>query len=311
MRVLATLASGDYFYGVAALVNSVVANGTYVDKVVVGYRGALPGWLPPLSPSRNGLGFTLAGGLAVEFVEVAGDRHMTHEKPAWFRLLTEVLEPDAEEFFYMDSDIVVVDRMDFFGRWVRQGVAFCEDVNHYMSDTNPIRLQWISLLAENGRQVNRRLNSYVNGGFLGWTRHTAQFIADWEECFRISLPHAGDTAKFTEHTRLDMIMFADQDSMNIAAMTTDCPVSIIGPSGMSFTYGVRLMAHALGPKPWSRKFIADFFHGLPPRYIDLKFWEYLTAGPLVPFSRGKAARKVRRVKFLRFMSRFYRRSNTL
>ena len=48
MKVLTTLAERDYFLGLAALLNSVAAYGSHVDKVIVGYREALPDWLPPL-----------------------------------------------------------------------------------------------------------------------------------------------------------------------------------------------------------------------------------------------------------------------
>src|SRR5690606_10998715 len=166
MIVFTTLAENDYFYGVAALLNSMVKNGTYGDKIIIGYRGQLPKWLPVLSTSKNGQSFTLNSSLEVELVEVRGDLHMVHEKPEWFRYLTEELEPDADEYFFFDSDIIVINRMGFFGEWVKQGVALCEDVNYDMSVDHPIRKQWENILSQQGFSTENQLSRYYNSGFL-------------------------------------------------------------------------------------------------------------------------------------------------
>src|SRR5690554_5155167 len=136
MKILTTLAENDYFLGLSALINSVVLHGTYVDKVVVGYREDLPTWLPTLKESENGKSCILNSGLEIDFVKLDYTLHMVHEKPKWFMYLTEHLEPNGNEFLFFDSDIIIINRMSFFGEWIKEGVALCEDVNYDMSSNH-------------------------------------------------------------------------------------------------------------------------------------------------------------------------------
>ncbi|TRW24628.1 hypothetical protein FMM05_08935 [Flavobacterium zepuense] len=307
MIVFTTLAEKDYFYGVAALVNSMVQNGTYGNKIVVGYRGALPNWLPQLSASKNGKSFTLKNGFEIDFVEVQGNLHMVHEKPKWFKHLTDVLEPGADEYIFFDSDIVVINRMSFFGEWVRQGVALCEDVNNDMGITHPIRLQWKKILKDKGYTITNDLDRYINSGFLGWTKDTKQFVTEWDDCFMILKEIAGDLTKFRVNDRTSVVLSANQDAFNLAAMVTQCQISIIGPEAMGFQYGLPLMVHPLGPKPWSRKFLSDFFNGNPPRASDVAFWEVVNSGEIKPYGDAYVSFKLKTIKFYRLLARFYRR----
>ncbi|RZM22618.1 MAG: hypothetical protein EOO88_28860 [Pedobacter sp.] len=305
MVVFTTLAENDYFLGVAALVNSMIKHGTYGNKMVIGYRGDLPKWLPALSPSKNGRSLTLKNNFEIEFVELIGSLHMVHEKPKWFRHLTEVLEPEADEYFFFDSDIIVINRMNFFGEWVKHGVALCEDVNYDMGLTHPIRKSWLALCEQNNKPVVNYLSRYVNSGFLGWTRETAQVVVDWDECFQIMSKLSGDMKQFRVNDRTSVVLSANQDSLNMAAMTTQCPISIIGPAAMGFHFGLKLMVHPLGPKPWKRKFGKEFLGGKQPRAADVLFWESLKGGELRPFSDSYVRRRIAGVKFFKFMSRFY------
>jgi hypothetical protein len=309
MVVFTTLAENDYFLGVAALVNSMIKHGTYGNKIVVGYRGDLPDWLPALSPSKNGQSFFLKGNFEVELVMVVGDLHMVHEKPKWFRYLTEVLEPEADEYFFFDSDIIIINRMSFYGEWVKEGVALCEDVNYDMGLTHPIRKQWLRLCAQNNKAVTNQLSRYFNSGFLGWSRETAAFVVEWDECCQIMAKLAGDMTKFRVSDRTKTVLSANQDSLNMAAMTTVCPISVIGPAAMGFHYGIKLMQHPLGPKPWKKKFGKEFFMGHPPRAADVSFWEALLGGELKPFSEGKVKDRIRMVKLYKFLSKFYGNNN--
>ncbi len=307
MKILTTLAENDYFLGLAALVNSVVANGTYVDKVVVGYRGDLPSWLLPRKESKNGKSFTLKSGLELELIKLDYSLHLVHEKPKWFKYLTYTLEPNAEEFFFFDSDIIIINRMSFFGEWVKEGVALCEDVNYDMSSDHPIRKQWERLALEEGLLNNKLLNRYFNSGFLGWTRENAEFVNDWDRCFSILAKKSGDMKKFRVKDRSHTVLSANQDSLNLAAMITHLPISTIGPEAMGFHYGLSLMAHPLGPKPWNRKFGSDFFKGSPPRYADILFWENINGTELQPVSNAYAKRMLSFCKGLRGLARIYTR----
>ena len=305
MIVITTLAEKSYFYGVSALINSIVKNGTYADKIIVGYRGDLPKWLPKLESNNRGKFWLSETRLLIEFIELEGDLHMVHEKPKWFHFLTYNLEPDADEYFFFDSDIIVINRMSFFGEWVKQGVAICEDVNYDMGVSHPIRKQWVNLSEENGRPIVNNLDRYYNSGFLGWTRKTKQFINDWNECSKIMNKISGDLKKFRVHDRTHVVLSSNQDSLNLAAMTTKCELSIIGPEAMGFRYGFNLMLHPLGKKPWELNFTQMYLKGIKPRDGDLGFWKHVNLGFLKPYSNSLVFLKLFWIGLYRFLFRFY------
>lgn len=305
MVVFTTLAEKKYFYGVSALINSMIKNGRYADKIIVGYRGSLPKWLPKLNENERGKSLTLTNELIIEFIELQGDLHMVHEKPKWFYHVTYDLEPYAEEYFFFDSDIIIINRMSFFGEWVKQGVAICEDVNYDMSPSHPIRKQWIKLLEKNGKITTNTFDRYFNSGFLGWSKQTKSFINDWYECSKIMNEVSGDLTQFRVNDRTNMVLSSNQDSLNMAAMVTKTEISIIGPEAMGFHYGLRLMLHPLGKKPWNINFTYNYFKGKKPRDGDLGFWEHVNMGPLKPYSKFYANWKIYWIKLYRFLFRFY------
>jgi hypothetical protein len=87
-------------------------------------------------------------------------------------------------------------------------------------------------------------------------------------------------------------------------MITNCPISIIGPEAMGFHYGLPLMQHPLGPKPWSRKFLKEVFTGWQPRTSDLSFWKNVN-GEIKPYSDSYVKRKIFVINLCRFIGRFY------
>ncbi|PHK98255.1 hypothetical protein CGL56_11160 [Neolewinella marina] len=303
---MTTLAERDYFLGLAALLNSMAHHGTYVDKVIVGYREALPDWLPPLAASRNGQSFTTSGGVEVELVELNGSLHMVHEKPKWFLHVTEVLAPEATEYFFFDSDIVINTRMNFFGEWVREGVAICGDVNFVFNRRHPIRQKWARIAEEGGRRITNQLDDYYNSGFLGWTQETKSFIQDWNDAFALLAPHSGNMNEFRVFDRTAVVLSTNQDSLNLAMMITEQPLSLMGPEAMGFIYGLRLMHHPIGPKPWTRKFTREFFNGKPPRDSDLIFWQNVNGSELRPVPDSQVRKMQRLCKALRFGGRYYK-----
>lgn len=303
--VFTTLAENHYFYGVSALINSIKRHGTYGHKIIIGYRENLPSWLPKLKDTTHGKGFVLNNNFEIELVEIKGSLHMVHEKPKWFKYLTEVLEPTADEYFFFDSDITVVNRMNFFGEWVKEGVALCEDVNYYMHTSHPIRKKWAQIAVKNNHAVTNCLNSYVNSGFLGWSKETAGFVNEWERCFELLSLESGDMKKFRVNNRTKTVMSANQDSLNVAAMITKFPISIIGPEAMGFHNGMNLMVHPIGAKPWKRNYTMTFIKGKPPRYADLIFWKHVNGEEFKPFSSFYVEWKIFLVKFYRFLGRFY------
>jgi hypothetical protein len=290
----------------AALLNSVVKHGTYVDRVIVGYRGPLPNWLPALNDTAKGKICTLNSGLTVEFIELKSDLHMVHEKPQWLKLVNEVFAPGADEYFFFDSDIIVLNRMPFFGEWVKQGVGLCEDINYDMSANHPVRKQWATYANENGLQVNKNLDRYYNSGFLAWSTSNSKFIDEWFKCFNILAEKVGDVKTYRLFKdRTYTVLSANQDALNLAAMITNQPLSTIGPGAMGFHYGTRIMAHPVLEKPWDKNFLIDFFLGKPPRTGDLHFWQNVNGSQLKPVSAFKANYKIALCKMLKFFGRFY------
>ena len=287
-----------------------VTRGKYIDKIVVGYREDLPAWLPKLNPSKNGVSCTLNSGIELELIEMRGDLHMVHEKPKWFRYFTDVLEPNADEYYFFDSDIVIVNRMSFFGEWVNQGVAICEDVNYSMSRNHPIRKQWEKFAALDGLEVKSQVDWYYNSGFLGWKKETKSFLTEWERCFEILAKHSGDMKQFRIHDRTHPVLSANQDSLNLAAMTTQIPISTIGPEAMGFKNGMHLMSHPIGKKPWDKKYISDFFKGYPPRTSDLHYWRNVNGSEFKPQNVLLVSYKRIICRLLKGLSRFYQRNGS-
>jgi hypothetical protein len=130
-------------------------------------------------------------------------------------------------------------------------------------------------------------------------------VVEWDECCQILSRISGDMTKFRVNDRTKTVLSANQDSLNVAAMVTDCPISVIGPEAMGFHYGLPLMLHPLGPKPWKRKFGKDFFLGIPVREADVVFWKAVNYGELKPFSDGHVKSRLSVIKFFKFLGRFY------
>ncbi len=312
MKIATSLAEKNYFYGLSALINSMIKNGTYFDKFVVGYRGQLPSWLPRLTESKNGRSFKTTKEFEVEFVEITGDFNMVHEKPNWLYHLSTILEPSADEYCFFDSDLIILNRMSFFGEWIQKGVALCEDVNNYMADNHPIRLEWKRMASERGMEIKNKTNRYYNSGFIGWNKTNAAFIKDWGNCFEMLAEIAGNLKRARNYDRSYPVLTANQDSLNVAYMITSCNLSTIGPDAMGFNKGLKLMDHPIGKntdKPWSRNYFIEFLKGRPPRTVDLSFWYFANSQDLMPYSPLLVRYKILICKLLRGLSRFYGRVN--
>ena len=312
MKIATSLVEKSYFYGLSALVNSMVKFGTYFDKIVVGYRGKLPAWLPALSPSKNGCSFKTSKGFEVEFVEIDGGYNMVHEKPNWLNHLVNDLEPGAEEYCFFDSDLIILNRMSFFGEWIKKGVALCEDINGDMADNHPIRLEWKRLATAQGLEIRNTTSRYYNSGFIGWRNGDSEFVREWLKCFNILKEIAGNLKAARPQDRTFTVLTANQDSLNVTYMITNCSLSTIGKDAMGFDYGMKLMAHPIGKrKPWRRKYIREFLAGYPPEAVDLHYWKAAISADLKPYSRFHVQYKITICKALKALSRFYARQKGL
>ena len=312
MRVLTTLAERDYFYGLSALINSAVHFGPYVDKVVVGYRGPLPSWLPTLK-HRDGVAyFKMTENLEVSLHEMTDEvTHMVHQKPRWCLKVMDELAPDATTILFMDSDIVVNNSMPFYDNWSEQGVGVCGDVNFHFSAFHPIRQKWSALAESAGRPTKNTIEGYYNSGFLLLRREYRSFLVDWNQAIDIFAPYSGDTSKFRVNNRLSTVLSANQDGLNLALMITDCPIALLGPDAMGFEGGIQLMYHILGQgKSWRKNYLLSSFDGRPPALADQAFWEFANGQKLQPYSSSTTKSKLLLIKVLRFFGRFYRGKQT-
>ncbi|HEY0175323.1 MAG TPA: hypothetical protein VGC08_03030, partial [Pedobacter sp.] len=119
--------------------------------------------------------------------------------------------------------------------------------------------------------------------------------------------HSGDMKKMRVYDRTYPVFSTNQDSLNLAAMITNVPLSSIGPEAMGFRYGLPLMLHPMGVKPWKMKYFISFLQGIPPRTSDLPFWKNVNSPELKPYHDAVVYYKSILIKVLRLLGRFYRK----
>src|SRR5690242_14646692 len=142
MGTICTLFEGTYHYGLGALVNSLYAQG-FRGTIYAGYRGDPPPWAAH-SVRGNGVGtiFDIDPECSIHFIPLETEVHLNNYKPHFLLQLMHDYCTDESSFFYFDPDIVVRANWTFFEQWVSHGLAFCEDINHYLPPQHPIRLSW-------------------------------------------------------------------------------------------------------------------------------------------------------------------------
>ena len=111
------------------LINSLSAVG-FTGTVVCGHRGSIPPWADAAKRLEK---------IEVRFVALTTPAHLTNYKPEFLLKVWNELQPDAEQLFYFDPDIVVRAPWSFFEEWANYGVALVEDVNSPMPESHPPR----------------------------------------------------------------------------------------------------------------------------------------------------------------------------
>ena len=302
-----TLFEGNYHFGLAAFANSLHRHGFRGD-VWAGYRGALPPWVGNVT-ERDGIqSFEAVEGLRLRFLKVDTQRHLTNYKAAFMIDLRRNYLPDAGRIFYFDPDIVLKADWQFIEQWADCGVALCEDVNSPMHSSHPIRMQWRRFYAPHGFAVARDLDVYVNGGFVGVSQSDWEFVVTWNRLLALMESETSGLSKLGISDRSYLFHKPDQDALNMAAMFSDRPVSIVGREGMDFISGGYLLSHALGTsKPWRKSFIRHAMRGYPPTMADHSFMQN-TISPIALF--GPALRRWKKLDLLIgcALGRFYARS---
>lgn len=300
-----TLVEGDFHYGVGALVNSLYSSG-YRGDIWVGYRGPIPPWAQPLLQTDGHTTFEVAADCRIRFIPVETALHLTNHKPAFMRRVLDSLAPACEQLFYFDPDIVVRFPWKFFRDWAGEHVALSEDVNSPVNDNHPKRNGWRRFFAAEGINFRNALQIYVNGGFVALPRRLSRFLDEWDHVMEIMRVKGVDLAgmHFTDDY---VVWIVDQDALNVAAMSTDCPLSLCGKEGMGFILGSNPMLHQVGrKKPWHQQFLPSLFAGFAPNQTQRAFWDYVE-NPIRLYPEAVVRRRHRENLIAALVARFYSR----
>ena len=295
---ICTLFENNFHHGVASLVNSLYHSG-FEGDIWCGYRGSLPPWTNQLTQIDK---------LTLHFISLDTNTHFTNYKPTWMLSIFEHHDPSVEALLYFDPDITVRAPWNFFISWVQKGICLCQDVNHHMSPMHPIRLEWIEWLQQHNQIIKQELNTFFNGGFIGINKTNQTFLKHWQDYMSKAEKELQDLRTFKIQDRSNKFMIVDQDTLNMATMTTDVTISDLGPDGMDFIPGGFTMSHAIGsPKPWTKSFLTEMLKGHPPTLADKHFWFY-TDGPIQSFDPLTCITQKLQLKIAAFIGRAYRRT---
>ncbi|QYM80349.1 hypothetical protein K0B96_06985 [Horticoccus luteus] len=303
-----TLFEGNYHLGAAALFNSLYAAG-FRGPCYAGVRGDAPQWTTRRADGSHG--FETADGFSVHIIPLQSEHHLTNVKPLIFQRLWANECANIPALFYFDPDIVVKRSWTYFEAWVQHGVALVQDVNSTMPPDHPTRCAWADFAAGAGYQVRRPVAHYYNGGFVGARREHLPFFDAWADLLRHAESRgAAALGAFSQRNDAPpFIRFPDQDTLNMAVMCTDVPVSTVGNAEMDFTAGGTLMSHAMGrPKPWARSYLQRAASGIAPANADKLFWQAAGVGPIHAFAPSILRRQRRRLALASALGRLYRRT---
>lgn len=300
------LYDGDFHIGLGALVNSLHEAG-FRGIVYAGYRDALPPWAAPLTPGEGFAQHDVAPGLAIRFIKVAFDGHLTNYKPRFIRTAVETFCPDVRRLYYFDVDIVVKCPWSFFQHWVACGVAVCKDINEpNMSGNHPLRGYWREMAQRLGYAC-RQYDGYFNGGFVGVAREHLPLLEIWqrliEQLAGTGVALDGLTFGLRPHPATNL----DQDMLNVALMASTFPLSPVENSNMDITPGGYVMAHALaGRKPWRQWYLRDALRGHPPSLAHKFFWRFVER-PIRLYGPGQLRQSLWWMTVAAAIGRFYGR----
>jgi len=282
---ICTLFEGDYHYGLGALVNSLYFHGFRGD-IWAGYRGNLPPWVTHLEKNQGDLEFIVTENCKIHFIPLATEHHLTNYKPDFMLQLWEQYCSDCDALFYFDPDIVVKCGWAYYEEWVTNGVALCEDVNSPLTNSHPLLMAWRRFYEPYGFSFDSSTDIYVNGGFIGLTQETKEFLQTWHQIQEFMSPEIGGLANANVKDRTFLFYKTDQDALNIALRTSKVPTSLMGKEGMDFIHGGFTMSHAIGgPKPWQKQIMRHvLFNGKAPRLADKKYWQH-TQNPIQLYSK--------------------------
>ncbi len=278
-----TLYEGHHHFGVAALINSLVACG-FDGKVSVYYKGELPPWLDGLPRLPDGR-FKIRGCI-LQFRKAQVRRHLGYHKPfaAWAEFEA---DPECEAVVYADPDVIFVAPWEFFTNWIGMGVALCLDLNFpYLSENHPWRKTWAGLLLRATGEKANASSQYANSGFFGVAREDRGFLFRWMTITETFEAEGGNTTSFNMAQRHHPIV-GDQDLMAVALMGGGEKVSMLGQEAMGFNWHNFILVHQIAmPKPWQKIHTWEALKGSPPPPGTALYqkWEN---DPIAPYSAGR------------------------
>lgn len=299
-EIIVTLYEGHYHYGVAALINSLVA-AEFKGLLLVSYRGQLPPWVNQFQKLENQQ-YKIDEYRSVSFIHLNVKMHFGFYKPIF---LKEALSnyPLAQRIYYFDPDIVVNAPWTFFSTWVNSGVALCLDnCFHFVHRNHPWRREWI-VLANVNLEYCAQIDYYVNSGFIGLKRANVVILDEWISMTK-KYENSGETIySFVKDGH--RAFKGDQDLLNaVLTVFPGIKISLIGKEGMAFSQPAYLMSHAVNNiKPWKNNFLKDLIsRGFAPGIAEKDYFKHANY-PISPYSKGLFLVKSIDIKFASILSR--------
>ncbi|MBS0340242.1 MAG: hypothetical protein JSS56_06915 [Proteobacteria bacterium] len=304
---LCTLFEGHYHYGVAALANSLLANG-YEGELWAGYRGELAGWITghPRYDAATGH-LKLSEKFGLHFLRLETPVFFTYYKAAFMRQVLDKHAPQADVVAYIDPDIVVKSAWQDMVPWFEGGIALVEDVNWNFPARHPKRLMWREWFEPHGVVQRRLLDRYYNAGFFAVPREHAEFLAllSWM-CELVAEYNAG-LKHIKAGDATDLFHSTDQDALNFALCAYDVPLNTAAGDAMDFLPGGYYMSHAIGwPKPWTRNHIRSALKGFPPTLATKAYYDFANH-PIRPHAPWRLALRRASLHLASVIGRFYRK----
>jgi hypothetical protein len=304
---ICTLFEGNYHYGLAAFLNSLVGAG-FKGTVWAGYRGSLPPWINQLKAVEQAEGqYLVSDSVRISFLPLTTKIHLTNYKPEFMLDLLTGPARMCKYLWYFDPDIWLCSGWSFFAGWQRHGVALCQEiVNNILPADSPMRYQWMEIAETIGLRNPRPLGYYYNGGLTGVPANQTEFLQLWKRLIELSADYGCDLGRMMPGTRDMPFHASDQDALNITAMYSDASLSTLGPEGMGFIPGGARMYHTVGPKPWNGSQLKRALRGLPPSNATKAFFTHCN-GPIRAYSQGELRAKQMECSIAALIGRFYAR----
>jgi hypothetical protein len=98
-----------------------------------------------------------------------------------------------------------------------------------------LRYKWLEMARTAGLTQKRTPSRYYNGGFVGVPGRLRHVLPVWESLVDAAKAFGYDTTTLASTDRTSPWQAADQDLLNIMVMTTDVPLSTLGPECMDFS----------------------------------------------------------------------------